>query len=135
MEDERGRFLVVVAGYPGPMHVFLDANPGLRSRFSRTITFADYTDDELVAITNQFAAAHQYVLADDVEAALRGVFGQAKRGEGFGNARYARNLFEAALGAQALRLNSLGAVDRDAISLLTAADFEAAAHSTRDTGT
>jgi hypothetical protein len=86
------------------MHRFLDSNPGLRSRFSREIVFPDYSNDELVAITSKFASENRYVLGDDAVAVLRRIFESAQRGEGFGNARYARTIFEQALNAQALRL-------------------------------
>ena len=104
MEDFRHRLVVIVAGYPRPMERFLDSNPGLRSRFSREIVFPDYTTDELLAITRRFAAESEYVLTEGAEAALRRTFDGAQRGEGFGNARYARTIFEQALNAQALRL-------------------------------
>jgi type VII secretion ATPase EccA len=104
MEDYRHRLVVIVAGYPRPMEEFLGSNPGLRSRFAREITFPDYTTDELLAISRKFAAENQYVLADDALAELRRVFDGARRGEAFGNARFARTLFEQALNAQALRL-------------------------------
>ncbi len=104
MEDYRHRLIVIVAGYPGPMERFLDSNPGLRSRFSREISFPDYTTDELLAITRKFAADYAYALTEGAEQALRTVFDGAQRGEGFGNARYARTIFEQALNAQALRL-------------------------------
>src|SRR5215208_278986 len=105
MEDYRHRLIVIVAGYPRPMGRFLDSNPGLRSRFSREISFPDYSTDELLAITGKFAADHEYVLGDGADEVLRSVFDSAVRGEGFGNARYARTIFEQALNAQALRLS------------------------------
>jgi stage V sporulation protein K len=107
MEDFRHRLVVIVAGYPRPMARFLDSNPGLRSRFSREIVFPDYTTDELLAITRRFAAENEYRLTEDAEQALRRIFDGAQRGEGFGNARYARTIFEQALNAQALRLAGL----------------------------
>src|SRR5919199_3288376 len=104
MEDYRHRLVVIVAGYPRLMHRFLDSNPGLRSRFAREIVFPDYRTDELLAITERFALDNEYRLADGAQDALRGVFDGARRGEGFGNARFARTIFEQALNAQALRL-------------------------------
>jgi SpoVK/Ycf46/Vps4 family AAA+-type ATPase len=104
MEDYRHRLVVIVAGYPRLMKAFLDSNPGLRSRFAREVAFPDYPAGELLAITRKFAAENQYVLTDDSEAALGRLFDGASRGEGFGNARYARTIFEQALNAQALRL-------------------------------
>ena len=104
MEDYRQRLVVIVAGYPRPMARFLDSNPGLRSRFSREIVFPDYTTGELLAITRRFASENEYRLAEGAEGALTRIFDAAQRGEGFGNARYARTIFEQALNAQALRL-------------------------------
>jgi stage V sporulation protein K len=104
MEDYRHRLVVIVAGYPRPMARFLDSNPGLRSRFSREIVFPDYTTTELLSITRRFAGDNEYRLTEGAEEALRRTFDSAQRGEGFGNARYARTIFEQALNAQALRL-------------------------------
>ncbi|HEV8688552.1 MAG TPA: AAA family ATPase [Gaiellaceae bacterium] len=104
MEDYRHRLVVIVAGYPRPMERFLDSNPGLRSRFSREIDFPDYTTAELLEITRRFAGDAEYRLTAEAQQALDRIFNLAQRGEGFGNARYARTIFEQALNAQALRL-------------------------------
>jgi hypothetical protein len=114
------------------MNEFLDSNPGLRSRFSRELVFPDYTSDELVAITSCFAEQSKYRLAGGAADEVRRIFEQAQRGEGFGNARYARTLFEQALNAQALRLAGpagagLERLDPEELSGLTAEDFIAAA--------
>jgi SpoVK/Ycf46/Vps4 family AAA+-type ATPase len=110
MEDHRHRLVVIVAGYPRLMRRFLESNPGLRSRFSREIEFPDYSTDELVEIFGRFAAEHEYTLGEGSEETLRGIFANAERDESFGNARFARTLFEQALNAQALRL-AAGDVD------------------------
>ncbi|HEV8098583.1 MAG TPA: AAA family ATPase, partial [Gaiellaceae bacterium] len=127
MEDHRHRLVVIVAGYPRLMHEFLDSNPGLRSRFARELSFQDYSTDELVAITERFAGENEYRLTEGALEALRRIFDRAPRGEGFGNARYARTIFEQALNHQALRLASeLEHVDADGLTRLEGADFEAA---------
>ena len=106
MEDNRHRLVVIVAGYPRLMRRFLDSNPGLRSRFSREIDFPDYSTDELVEIFRRFAAEAQYALGEGAEEMLRSIFAGAERDETFGNARFARTLFEQSLNAQALRLGA-----------------------------
>ncbi|HZS23534.1 MAG TPA: AAA family ATPase [Gaiellaceae bacterium] len=129
MEDYRHRLIVIVAGYPRLMHAFLDSNPGLRSRFAREITFPDYTTGELIAITNDIAAKNEYTLAPDAEDELRRIFESVKRGEGFGNARFARTLFEQALNTQAVRLagDRLDAAGVEELMELHAPDLAAAA--------
>jgi stage V sporulation protein K len=132
MEDYRHRLVVIVAGYPRLMNAFLDSNPGLRSRFAREITFADYSTDELVAITRKFARDQDYALDAEAESALRTVFETAKRGEAFGNARFARTIFEQSLNAQALRLaprasGPMPPLDPESLATLTIDDVRAAA--------
>jgi len=132
MEDHRHRLVVIVAGYPRLMGEFLDSNPGLRSRFSREITFPDYSTEELLAITEQFARQSEYRVTGDGAEELRRIFGRVERGEGFGNARYARTIFEQALNAQALRLagvsgQALRHLEIDELMTLSDDDFAAAA--------
>jgi stage V sporulation protein K len=125
MEDHRHRLVVIVAGYPRLMRVFLESNPGLRSRFSREIEFPDYSTGELVEIFGRFAVEHSYTLGDGAEDALRAIFANAERSESFGNARFARTLFEQALNAQSLRLaaGDVDLLDNDELQCLTPDDL------------
>jgi len=126
MEDRRDRVVVVVAGYPADMATFIDANPGLASRFTRTLNFPDYSGDELVTIFQRIAEPKRYHLdpagADDLAHLLHDV----KRGIGFGNGRYVRNLFEAAISHQASRLVREQQMTETDLTTLTSADLRAA---------
>jgi SpoVK/Ycf46/Vps4 family AAA+-type ATPase len=129
MEDNRHRLVVIVAGYPRLMRRFLESNPGLRSRFSREIEFPDYSTEELIEIFGRFASEAQYTLGEGAPEALRSIFAGAGRDDSFGNARFARTLFEQALNAQALRLGQ-GDVDtltHDELKCLTPPDLLAGA--------
>ncbi|MFI7080364.1 right-handed parallel beta-helix repeat-containing protein [Micromonospora sp. NPDC049903] len=109
MEDHRDEVVVIVAGYSPQMRAFLDSNPGLASRFSRTVEFDSYTDDELVTIVERLCSTHHYSLEYDTRLALAGWFRAMPRGESFGNARVARKVFEDMIGRQAYRLSEAGA--------------------------
>ena len=104
IEDHREDFVVIAAGYPDEMTVFVESNPGLRSRFPKTIHFPDYTTDELVAIFKSMSEKTSYSVGPDAEQRLREWLDAQPRDKGFGNARLARNLFEAACARQAQRL-------------------------------
>jgi energy-coupling factor transporter ATP-binding protein EcfA2 len=129
MEDNRHRLVVIVAGYPRLMRRFLESNPGLRSRFSREIEFPDYSTDELVEIFDRFAGDARYSLDEGAVATLRGVFENAERNESYGNARFARTLFEQSLNAQALRLaeGDVEGLGEDDLTRIAAEDVVVAA--------
>lgn len=106
MEDKRERLAVIIAGYTDEIGGFIDSNPGLKSRFSRTIHFADYTPDEMMAIFNAQAKAQGYTLDDDARAALLAKLAEMyeTRGKDFGNGRSVRQLFEQIIERQAGRV-------------------------------
>lgn len=123
MEDHRDDVVVVVAGYPEEMHDFIESNPGLRSRFPKTITFADYTDDELTAIFRSMCDAASYRLDPGCEERLRAWFSAQPRDKGFGNARLARNLFEASVARHASRVVDIATPTDDELIVLTPDDI------------
>ena len=125
MEDHRGDLVVIVAGYPLPMQVFIAQNPGLESRFRTHIDFVDYTDAELVDIFGAMASGAEYDVDEPVLDRLRTILGGVERGTTFGNARYVRNLLEAAIGRQAWRLRDVEAPTLEQLRTLTAADLDA----------
>lgn len=104
MEDHRNELVVIAAGYSEHMDQFLASNPGMASRFSRTIEFPNYSVDELVTIVRGMCAAHQYDLPEATLGALTDYFEQVPKGPTFGNGRVARKVFEAMVNNQASRL-------------------------------
>ncbi len=107
MEDHRETLVVVVAGYPGPMENFVAANPGLRSRFRKTITFADYGVDELVDIFDRMAVKADYSPTDACREHLRELARAEEQSDSFGNARWVRSRLEAAMVNAAWRLRDV----------------------------
>jgi ATPase family associated with various cellular activities (AAA)/AAA lid domain len=104
IEDRRENTVVIAAGYPEEMAEFIDANPGLRSRFPRTIRFADYSNEELVTIFAGICKKNSYDPTPEALARVTAFFDAQDRGKGFGNGRVARNLFEQVVANQATRL-------------------------------
>jgi SpoVK/Ycf46/Vps4 family AAA+-type ATPase len=123
MEDHRDDLAVVVAGYPNEMQDFIDTNPGLQSRFARTLEFPDYTTDELVRIFDSMSAKQEYHLAPDARSRLVDVIETEPRGRGFGNARFVRNVFEQAVSMQAVRLADVVTPTKDQLTTLDATDI------------
>ncbi len=109
MEDKRNQFAVIVAGYPEPMEKFLSSNPGLRSRFSRTLFFADYTYEQLGRIFVRMCNDNQYKLSEQVYKEVEKYFEKRVNAhdKDFANAREVRNYFEETVTNQANRLSSM----------------------------
>jgi hypothetical protein len=126
MEDHRHDLVVIVAGYPDEMSTFLASNPGLASRFPRTIHFPDYAAAELVAIARHVAEAHHYRFDEEALRVLGEHLGPRAGSDGFGNARAVRNLFEAAVTRQASRVVRDAAPTDEDLMTLTAADVDLA---------
>jgi nitrous oxidase accessory protein NosD len=107
MEDHRDEVVVIVAGYPDQMQRFIGANPGLTSRFNRTLTFDDYAPAELVEIVEYEAKIHQYQLPEPTRTALHAFFATASRGKDLGNGRFARKAFQEMTERHARRIANL----------------------------
>ncbi|MFJ4191876.1 right-handed parallel beta-helix repeat-containing protein [Kitasatospora sp. NPDC089509] len=123
MEDHRDAVVVIVAGYSEEMETFIDSNPGLASRFNRTLLFENYGTPELVGIVERHAAEHQYRLTDPARTALHTLFDATPRDRRFGNGRTARQIFQAMTERQAYRVAELDApADADLVTL-TAQDL------------
>lgn len=96
MENHREDVIVIFAGYPDQMEVFLQKNPGLRSRIAFHIPFEDYSSNELCQIAGLIASKKGLKLTKEAQKKLLDVFNTAKTTSDFGNGRYARNVIEQA---------------------------------------
>jgi SpoVK/Ycf46/Vps4 family AAA+-type ATPase len=105
MEDNRDRIIVIVAGYPNEMRRFIESNPGLSSRFTKTVNFPGYGASDLCEILRRMAARQQFSLPDDFVAALTPWIEERSATRDWGNARSMRTLLEKAREAQAIRIS------------------------------
>jgi SpoVK/Ycf46/Vps4 family AAA+-type ATPase len=110
MEDDRGKFVVIVAGYKDNMEEFLNTNPGLASRFTHRMHIEDYNEDELLQIYKKMAADQEYHLDPIAEFKLMEVIDQmlmTKDESSFGNARTMRNLLNTTIQQLSIRVSNL----------------------------
>jgi stage V sporulation protein K len=103
MEDHRDRLVVIVAGYPVEMHRFVASNPGLASRFTKTIDFPAYSAVELCEIFRSMATEQQYLVPVGLEGKLAPWIESQRNDPQWGNARAMRTLLERVREAHALR--------------------------------
>jgi SpoVK/Ycf46/Vps4 family AAA+-type ATPase len=127
MEDNRDDLIVIVAGYPDLMDRFIDSNPGLKSRFQKTIYFPDYNSDDLFEIFEKNCLENDYQLNPDAADYLREKLSDyvLHKDSNFGNARDIRNFLDVAISAQANRLLKESNITPDALVTLTVADLQA----------
>jgi SpoVK/Ycf46/Vps4 family AAA+-type ATPase len=115
MEDMRNELVVIVAGYPEPMHRFISSNPGLESRFGKYFHFEDYNSAELMQIYKAMCEKNQYQNDEECLKFAEELFKDMyeNRDENFGNARDVRNIFERAVANHSNRIAKLECPTRE----------------------
>ena len=128
MEDHRGEFIVIVAGYPDEMQRFITSNPGLRSRFQTVIHFNDYTSADLRKIFVLNAKADDYIPSNGCMKIVSEYLDtkRAEDPETFANGRDVRNIYQQIVKEQSNRLVREGFNDKSALQLLKTEDAQAA---------
>jgi len=121
MEDQRGKFGVIVAGYPDNMHRFIEMNPGLKSRFDKLFHFYDYSTEQLMVIAGSLLKKEGLSITDDAKDHLTKYFSglHEKRDKFFGNARTVRQAVSEVVMKQNLRMASVPAAQRTSEELST----------------
>ncbi len=114
MEDHRGEFALIVAGYTDNMNSFLETNPGIKSRFDRTFQFLDFTETELWEIAKTMLFKKGLIANSEAETHIKKYIKQlyVNRDKFFGNARSIRKMIEKAYRNQELRMASLSSKER-----------------------
>ncbi|HHY31817.1 MAG TPA: AAA family ATPase [Firmicutes bacterium] len=125
MEDFRDRFIVILAGYRDEMTTFINANPGIKSRFPIHIEFPDYTTEELLRIADLMLKKRDYRLDVAARARLEAILSRrtGPGNEHSGNARLVRNLIERAIRRQALRLVEKPNLSREELMIIRREDI------------
>ncbi|MDB5083666.1 MAG: stage sporulation protein [Bacilli bacterium] len=125
MEDYKTDFILILAGYGAEMDYFLSTNPGLPSRFAISVTFDDYTEDELLMIAKQMASGREYQFTFEAELKLREFLRSIPvlHSRSFSNARLIRNLIEKSIRLQAVRLVRKKTVTREELMTLLPDDL------------
>ena len=125
MEDHREDLAVVVAGYDEPMKLFIESNPGLRSRFNRFFIFEHFKPEQLLTIFENNCKKADFILSEDAKDKLSATFDllYEKKDEGFGNARVVRNLFEKCVQNQANRIVKIKKITSKLLKTLSEEDI------------
>lgn len=114
MEDDRGKYVVIVAGYKRNMDDFIQSNPGLKSRFTTYIHLEDYNADELYSLFELYATKEKFIIDDSAKGTLKDCinFIYENRGSDFANGRTIRNFYDSVKEKQSSRISSLSKDER-----------------------
>jgi len=127
MEDDRGKFVVIAAGYKNEMQSFIQANPGLKSRFTHELELDDYTSDELYAIFSSMSLSKDYKLSDNASVLAKEAIADIhkKKSRDFANGRTMRNLLDDTIRKMSGRIEKIPETQRDVetLSTITEADI------------
>jgi stage V sporulation protein K len=124
MEDHRDNLVVIVAGYQNEMSRFINSNPGLKSRFSRSIHFEDYEPAELTAIFKSLCEKNSYLIDDNLLTIFSNLVTEFtdRIGE-LGNGRFVRNIFDRCIANQCNRLAAMAEPSHKDLQTFLAADI------------
>ena len=125
MENQRDDLVVILAGYADRMDKFFESNPGFRSRVAHHIDFPDYSDGELLTISEGMLARQNYTLSPEARDVLQRYIGERRQQPHFANARSIRNALDRARLRQANRLfeSATGPLDAAQLSCIEAVDI------------
>lgn len=123
MEDNKDKFILILAGYRNEMDYFLDTNPGLISRFPIQIDFPDYTIDELLQIAELMVKKRQYILTESAKRRIMKVIISDNRNKEMGNARLVRNIIERSIRKHAVRIINKKTITRNDLMIIDAVDI------------
>lgn len=111
MEDNRGKFCVILAGYRNEMEKMISSNPGFKSRIQFTLDFPNYSRDELGQIVELMLSNRNYTLTADAKNKILDITDIARKSTNFANAREIRNILDQVIMCQSLRV--AGTKDRE----------------------
>lgn len=122
MDDNRDNLVVILAGYSEDMDRFLEANPGLKSRFANIIEFKDYSADDLLTIADNLFKSKGYEITKEAKLKMRDIFKEACKVPDFGNGRYVRNILEKSVRNQAVRLEKIDNMTKERLITIEECD-------------
>lgn len=121
MENSRDNLVVIFAGYTVEMQDFLNANSGIVSRIGYTVEFEDYTEDELIQIFKNMVKKAGFEITDEAIQKAKDIIKKYKNTKNFGNARFARSLYEKSVIKHAS--NTKGKKRKNILKTITAEDI------------